>query len=90
MNRTVLRVTSLSTNARVWRIGIKRNQTNQPIQHVNTAKFRRVKKLEHIMKTSKPRKRARVVESDDEEDLEDPSKQGRSLIEGLTWMLEFL
>ncbi|GJZ50442.1 putative ribonuclease H-like domain-containing protein, partial [Tanacetum coccineum] len=33
-----------------------------------------VKKLEHIMKASKSRRRARVVESDDEEDLEDPSK----------------
>ncbi|GJV34736.1 putative ribonuclease H-like domain-containing protein [Tanacetum coccineum] len=34
-------------------------------------------------KASKSRRRARVVESDDEEDLEDPSKQGRSLIEEL-------
>ncbi|GKB38933.1 putative ribonuclease H-like domain-containing protein [Tanacetum coccineum] len=41
----------------------------------------RVKKLEHIVKERK--RRARVVESDDEEDLEDPSKQGRSLIEEL-------
>ncbi|GKF38504.1 hypothetical protein Tco_0118565, partial [Tanacetum coccineum] len=45
--------------------------------------IRRVKKLEHIVKASKSRRRARVVESDDEKDLEDPSKQGRSLIEEL-------
>ncbi|GJV99822.1 hypothetical protein Tco_1555074 [Tanacetum coccineum] len=42
-----------------------------------------VKKLEQIVKASKSRRRARVVESDDEEDLEDPSKQMRSLIEEL-------
>ncbi|GKA47983.1 putative ribonuclease H-like domain-containing protein [Tanacetum coccineum] len=34
----------------------------------------RVKKLEHIVKASKSRRRARVVEYDDEQDLEDPSK----------------
>ncbi|GJZ65440.1 hypothetical protein Tco_0622136 [Tanacetum coccineum] len=43
--------------------------------------IRRVKKLEHIVKERK--RRARVEESDDEEDLEDPSKPGRSLIEEL-------
>ncbi|GJX83373.1 putative ribonuclease H-like domain-containing protein [Tanacetum coccineum] len=37
----------------------------------------RVKKLEHKVKSRKPRRRARVVISDTEEDLEDPSKQGR-------------
>ncbi|GJW27646.1 hypothetical protein Tco_0044521 [Tanacetum coccineum] len=41
------------------------------------------KKLEQIVKASKSRRRVRVVESDDEEDLVDPSKQGRSLIEEL-------
>ncbi|GJU25759.1 hypothetical protein Tco_1164380 [Tanacetum coccineum] len=42
-----------------------------------------VKKLELIVKASKSRRRVRVVESDDEEDFEDPSKHGRSLIEEL-------
>ncbi|GKD21077.1 hypothetical protein Tco_1222780, partial [Tanacetum coccineum] len=42
-----------------------------------------VKKLEQIVKASKSRRMVRVVESDDEEDLEDPSKHGRSLIEEL-------
>ncbi|GKD69682.1 hypothetical protein Tco_1323772 [Tanacetum coccineum] len=37
-----------------------------------------VKKLEQIVKASKYRRRVRVMESDDEEDLEDPSKQGRT------------
>nr|GEV33492.1 hypothetical protein [Tanacetum cinerariifolium] len=41
----------------------------------------RVKKLEHKVKTSQHRRRERVVLSDDEEDLEDPSKQGRKIVE---------
>ncbi|GJR25840.1 putative ribonuclease H-like domain-containing protein, partial [Tanacetum coccineum] len=45
--------------------------------------IRRVKKLELIVKACKSSRRARVVESDDKQDLEDPSKQGRSLIEEL-------
>nr|GEZ92448.1 hypothetical protein [Tanacetum cinerariifolium] len=39
----------------------------------------RVKKLKHKVKTSRHRRRARVILSDDEEDLEDPSKQGRKI-----------
>nr|GEU63774.1 hypothetical protein [Tanacetum cinerariifolium] len=41
----------------------------------------RVKKLEHKVKTSQHRRRARVVLSDNEEDLEDPFKQGRKIAE---------
>ncbi|GJR60774.1 hypothetical protein Tco_1502936 [Tanacetum coccineum] len=41
----------------------------------------RVKKLEHTVKTRKPRRRAKVIISDTEEDLEDPSKQGRRIAE---------
>nr|GEX53976.1 hypothetical protein [Tanacetum cinerariifolium] len=40
----------------------------------------RVKKLERTVKTSKARRKARIVISENE-DAEDPSKQGRSLIE---------
>nr|GEW88570.1 hypothetical protein [Tanacetum cinerariifolium] len=39
----------------------------------------RVKKLEHKVKTSQHKRRARMVLFDDEEDLEDPSKQGRKI-----------
>nr|GEV50229.1 hypothetical protein [Tanacetum cinerariifolium] len=41
----------------------------------------RVKKLDHKVKTSQHRRRAIVVLSDDKEDLEDPSKQGRKIAE---------
>ncbi|GJY17540.1 hypothetical protein Tco_0389031 [Tanacetum coccineum] len=42
-----------------------------------------VKKLEQTRKTSQSRRRTRVVLPDEEEVFEDPSKQGRSLIEEL-------
>ncbi|GKA04944.1 hypothetical protein Tco_0684064 [Tanacetum coccineum] len=41
----------------------------------------RVKKLEHKVKTSKSRRRARVIISDNKEDLEDSYKQGRIIAE---------
>ncbi|GJY12896.1 hypothetical protein Tco_0382205 [Tanacetum coccineum] len=58
-------------------------QTKQTYSTALTKLILRVKKLEQIMKASKSKRRVRVVESDDEEVLEDPSKQGRSLIEEL-------
>ncbi|GJW79482.1 hypothetical protein Tco_0143457 [Tanacetum coccineum] len=43
----------------------------------------KVKKLEQTVKTSQARRRTKIIASDDEEDLvvEDPSKQGMSMIE---------
>ncbi|GJX32231.1 hypothetical protein Tco_0242086, partial [Tanacetum coccineum] len=38
-----------------------------------------VKKLENIIKSSKARRRVRLIVSEDEDDLEDPSKQGRKI-----------
>ncbi|GJT54229.1 ribonuclease H-like domain-containing protein [Tanacetum coccineum] len=40
-----------------------------------------VKKLEQTVKSTQARRRFRIVVSDDEEDLEDPSKQGRKITE---------
>ncbi|GJZ90207.1 hypothetical protein Tco_0662134 [Tanacetum coccineum] len=48
-----------------------------------TKLIKKVKKLEQTVKTSQSRRRTRVVLSDEEEVSEDPSKQGRSLIEEL-------
>ncbi|GJU35321.1 hypothetical protein Tco_1183675 [Tanacetum coccineum] len=39
----------------------------------------KVKKLEHKIKSSKARRRVRLIVSKDEDDLEDPSKQGRKI-----------
>nr|GEX35518.1 synaptobrevin, longin-like domain protein [Tanacetum cinerariifolium] len=43
----------------------------------------KVKKLEKTVKISKARRKAKIVVSDKEVDLEDPSKQGRSMIEDI-------
>ncbi|GKC85488.1 hypothetical protein Tco_1141205 [Tanacetum coccineum] len=62
------------------------SELKQPKQTYSTAHTKlilRVKKLEQKVKTTKARRRARIVLSKDEVDVEDPSKQMRSLIEEL-------
>ncbi|GKG21763.1 hypothetical protein Tco_0384358, partial [Tanacetum coccineum] len=39
----------------------------------------KVKKLENIIKSSKARRRVKLIVSEDEDDLENPSKQGRKI-----------
>ncbi|GJU35909.1 putative ribonuclease H-like domain-containing protein [Tanacetum coccineum] len=46
-----------------------------------TKLIKKVKKLEKIVKSNQARRRAKIVVSDDEEDLEDSSKQGRMIEE---------
>nr|GEV99951.1 hypothetical protein [Tanacetum cinerariifolium] len=41
--------------------------------------IKKVKKLEHKVKSSKARRRVRLIVLEDEDDLEDPSKQGRKI-----------
>ncbi|GJQ98452.1 hypothetical protein Tco_0009591 [Tanacetum coccineum] len=73
--------TSLSNKVQSLETELK--ETKQTYNSALTKLILRVKKLEQIVKASKSKRMVRVVESDDEEDLEDPSKQGRSLIEEL-------
>nr|GFA53012.1 hypothetical protein [Tanacetum cinerariifolium] len=58
--------------------GLKK--TKQVCRATYTKLITKVKRLEKIVKSSQVRRRAKLVVSDDEE-LEDPSKQGRSMIE---------
>ncbi|GJW41388.1 hypothetical protein Tco_0067233 [Tanacetum coccineum] len=44
-----------------------------------TKLIKKVKKLENKVKSIQARRRARIIVSDDEDDLEDPSKQGRKI-----------
>ncbi|GJX37878.1 hypothetical protein Tco_0251181 [Tanacetum coccineum] len=44
-----------------------------------TSLIKKVKKVEKIAKSSQARRKARIVVSDDEDDLEDPSKHGRKI-----------
>ncbi|GJR93034.1 hypothetical protein Tco_0265208 [Tanacetum coccineum] len=46
-----------------------------------TKLIKKVKKLENKVKSSQARRRVRIIGSDDEDDLEDPSKQGRKIAE---------
>ncbi|GJV44262.1 hypothetical protein Tco_1428798 [Tanacetum coccineum] len=54
-------------------------QTKQIYGAAYTRLIKKVKKLEKTVKSSQARRRARIVVSDDEDDLEDPSKQGRKI-----------
>ncbi|GJY96906.1 hypothetical protein Tco_0513816 [Tanacetum coccineum] len=54
-------------------------QTKQIYGAAYTKLIKKVKKLEKIVKSNQARRRARIVVSDDEDDLEDPSKQGRKI-----------
>ncbi|GKC92691.1 hypothetical protein Tco_1158133 [Tanacetum coccineum] len=66
---------------KVERLETELNQTKQIYGDAFTKLIKKVKKLEHTVQTSQDRRRAKIVVYDDEEDEEDLSKQGRSLIE---------
>ncbi|GKG31365.1 hypothetical protein Tco_0423853 [Tanacetum coccineum] len=46
-----------------------------------TKLIKKVKKLEKTAKSNQARRRAKIVVFDDKDDLEDPSKQGRKIVE---------
>ncbi|GJY94490.1 uncharacterized mitochondrial protein-like protein [Tanacetum coccineum] len=54
---------------------------DSPLLRVNTLGSDEVKKLKKIVKIIQARRRAKIVVSDDEDDLEDSSKQGRMIEE---------
>ncbi|GJU90307.1 hypothetical protein Tco_1302730 [Tanacetum coccineum] len=56
-------------------------QTKKVYGDAYTKLIKKVKKLEKIVKSNQARRRAKIVVSDDEEDLEDSSKQGRMIKE---------
>ncbi|GKE31461.1 hypothetical protein Tco_1450783, partial [Tanacetum coccineum] len=56
-------------------------QHNELMDLVTKLSDRVVKTLEKTIKSSQARRKVRIVVSDDEEDLEDPSKQGRKIAE---------
>ncbi|GJZ29889.1 ribonuclease H-like domain-containing protein [Tanacetum coccineum] len=54
-------------------------QTNQTYGTALTKLIKKVKTLEQTVKSTQAKRRFRIVVSDDEESLEDPSKQGRKI-----------
>ncbi|GKB06730.1 hypothetical protein Tco_0834963, partial [Tanacetum coccineum] len=71
--------TTLSNKVESLEADLKR--TKQVYGAAYTKLIMKVKKLEKTVKTSHPRRRAKIVVSDDEEDYEDSSKQGRMIEE---------
>ncbi|GJT65035.1 hypothetical protein Tco_1016515 [Tanacetum coccineum] len=66
-----------ATTTKVESLETDLKQTNQIYGAAYTRLIKKVKKLEKTAKSSQAKRRARIVVSDDEDDLEDPSKQGR-------------
>ncbi|GJW08728.1 hypothetical protein Tco_1571151 [Tanacetum coccineum] len=81
LNELTVLCTSLSKKVEGLESELK--QTKHAYSTTLIKLIKRVKKLEQTIKISQARRRAKVVISDAEEDEEDSSKQGRSLIEEL-------
>ncbi|GJV79268.1 hypothetical protein Tco_1515138 [Tanacetum coccineum] len=71
--------TTLSKKVKSLETNLK--QTKLTYSAAYTKLIKKVKKLENKVKSSQARRRARIIVSDDEDDLEDPSKQGRKIDE---------
>nr|GEW74388.1 hypothetical protein [Tanacetum cinerariifolium] len=71
--------TTLSQKVKSLEADLK--QTKQVYRAAYTKLIIKVKELEKTVKTSKAERKVKIVVSDDEEEFEDPSKQGRSMIE---------
>ncbi|GJZ46588.1 hypothetical protein Tco_0594184, partial [Tanacetum coccineum] len=79
LNELMVLYTTLSKTMKDLQSDLK--QTKLSYGAAYTKLIMRVKKLEHKVKSSQPIRRARIVISDTEEDLEDPSKQGGRIVE---------
>ncbi|GJW70787.1 putative ribonuclease H-like domain-containing protein [Tanacetum coccineum] len=77
LNELTVLCTSLSKKVESLESNLK--QTKQTYDAAYTKLIMKVKKLEHKVKSIKVRRKVRLVISDDEVDLEDPSKQGRKI-----------
>ncbi|GKA30528.1 hypothetical protein Tco_0716833 [Tanacetum coccineum] len=77
LNELTVLCTSLSKKVECLESNLK--QTKQTYGAAYTKLIMKVKKLEHKVKSIKARRKVRFVISDDEDDLEDPSKQGRKI-----------
>ncbi|GJR56789.1 hypothetical protein Tco_1498951 [Tanacetum coccineum] len=77
LNELTVLYTSLSKKVESLESDLK--QTKQTYGASYTKLIMKVKKLEHKVTSIKARRKVRFVISDDEDDLEDPSKQGRKI-----------
>ncbi|GKA21236.1 hypothetical protein Tco_0701225 [Tanacetum coccineum] len=77
LNELTVLCTTLSKKVETLESDLK--QTKLTYGAAYTKLIMKVKKLEHKVKSSKARRRVRLVVSEDEDELEDPSKQGRKI-----------
>ncbi|GKC94089.1 hypothetical protein Tco_1159531, partial [Tanacetum coccineum] len=77
LQELIVLCTKLSTKVDSLEADLK--QTKQIYGAAFTKLIKKVKTLEKTVKSSQARRKARIVVFDDEEDLEDPSKQGRKI-----------
>ncbi|GKE68448.1 hypothetical protein Tco_1526520 [Tanacetum coccineum] len=80
---TLSKLTVLCTNLsnKVTSLEAELAQTKQTYGTALTKLIKKVKMLEQTVKSTQARRRFRIVVSNDEEGLEDPSKQGRKITE---------
>ncbi|GJU67525.1 hypothetical protein Tco_1253784 [Tanacetum coccineum] len=79
MQHNELMVLVIKLSDKVVALETDLQQTKKVYGTAFTKLIKKVKKLEKTVKTRQARRKARIVVSDDEEDLEDPSKQGRKI-----------
>ncbi|GKB63844.1 hypothetical protein Tco_0920030 [Tanacetum coccineum] len=79
LSKLTVLCTNLSNKVTSWEAELA--QTKQTYSTALTKLIKKVKKLEQSVKSTQARRRFRIVISDDEEGLEDPSKQGRKITE---------
>ncbi|GJT26647.1 hypothetical protein Tco_0906922 [Tanacetum coccineum] len=77
LNELMVLCTTLSNKVETLESDLK--ETKLTYGAAYTKLIMKVKKLEHKVKSSKARRRVRLVVSEDEDELEDPSKQGRKI-----------
>ncbi|GJW62384.1 putative ribonuclease H-like domain-containing protein, partial [Tanacetum coccineum] len=76
-----LTVLCINLSNKVTSLEAELAQTKQTYGTALTKLIKKVKKLEQTVKSTQARRRIRIVVSDDEEGLADPSKQGRKITE---------
>ncbi|GKD19567.1 hypothetical protein Tco_1208725 [Tanacetum coccineum] len=77
LNELTVLCKQLSTKVAILEADLK--QTIKVYGNAYTKLIMKVKKLEKTVKTSQSRRRAKIMNSDDEDNQEDPSKQGRKI-----------
>ncbi|GJU21425.1 putative ribonuclease H-like domain-containing protein [Tanacetum coccineum] len=77
LNELTVLCTTLSKKVETLESDLKQSKLTYGAAY--TKLIMKVKKLEHKVKSSKARRRVKLVVSEDEDELEDPSKQGRKI-----------